>query len=266
MRRRLLILAGAFLFMVFMQSAVLAQTEQLRPNRLNLTPEQTAKMAELRKQHQEEAAEARAELIKARAEVQSMMAQDNPDLNALELAMNRVSQLENASRIKAIKNAETLKALLTEEQQQMLTRGRGILSFRAIQGMRGTFRGERGSLSNRSRTFRGRRGQTYLNRSGGRGEGFDRGAVRGGRGAGFGRGIMRGGRGMQPSAVRFTIPPGRDVRLRGRNIPPEQGSTGNLREDIFMRGWRNFRDRSGRDIKPPTVPPPTPPPPPPSNR
>lgn len=193
MRYRLFTLAGAVLLVVTTQNAVYAQVRPNWQSRLDLTDEQKAQIEELTEQHGTAAAEASAEIIKARAEVQSLRIQPDPDLNALLRAMNRLSELENTHQIEAMKHRKALENVLTEEQREKLrlvgrAAGTSFPRFRAGLGR---------AFGSRARSFtRGLRG--------------------------FERGIQLGrGRGIPPQADARFDRIGRGMRMRA--IRPQAG-------------------------------------------
>jgi len=215
------------------QTAALSQTERDRQAGLNLTDAQKAQLEELQERHRAEAAEARAELIKARAEVQSMMAEQDPDLDALQRAMNRVSELENASRIQMMRNRKAYEEVLTEEQRASLRAGARrlgtFLFMRARTGVRrGTVAGHRGF----SRPGRG--GRSLRDR----GRGTQR------------RGLSR----IPPAFGRSMLQQGIQRWRGGRSIPPVPRA-GELPHD-FDRGSMLMRLRNRRTGQPPPATPP----------
>lgn len=132
MRSRIFALAGAVLLVAATPNAAFTQIGQGRQiimDSLDLTDAQKAQFEQMQEQHRAEAAEARAEIIKARAEVQSMRAMPDTDLNALQGAMNRLSELENAQIIQAMKNRKSFEDVLTEEQREQLRSARGAGAF-----------------------------------------------------------------------------------------------------------------------------------------
>ncbi len=153
-------LAGALLLVAATSGNAIAQTEEtsqpgrIRQGRLELTDAQKEQITQLREQHREASAEAAAEIIKARAEVQSLMVQTDTDLDALQRAMNKLSELENARKIQSMKNIQAYMNLLTDEQKSRMRSGlRGGMSFfiqgrmgggRAFQGRKGDFTRGRG--------------------------------------------------------------------------------------------------------------------------
>ena len=237
MRRGIFTLAGAVLLVAATQTVALSQTERGWQDRLNLTDAQKAQLEELQERHRAEAAEARAELIKARAEVQSMMAQQDPDLNALQRAMNRVSELENASRIQTMRNRKACEETLTEEQRATLRSGARRL---------GTFLFMRDRMGRSRRPTSGHRGFSRPGRGGqslwGRGRGTQR------------RGLSR----ISPAAGRNMLRQGIQRWRGGRSIPPT-AQAGELPHGL---DWRSMLMRL-RNRRTDQVPPATPPPPPP---
>ncbi len=232
MTRGTMMMAGAFLLAGTLQTAAPAQTgvqvQARRPARFELTEEQRTQLAELRAQQREAADEARAELIRVRAEVQALQVERDVDLRALEQAMNRLSQLENALIIKGIQNARELAGVLTAEQRQQF-------GARSVMGTgSGVIGPAAGRMSGRSYARAGNRmmrpGRAAGNRPGALGRN-----ARGWGGRGADRAIRPGTLSEQwRNAPRRMIPPaaegaelpgaGRLLLRRGRStVPPPQG-------------------------------------------
>jgi len=129
-------LAGAMLVLAATGGNAIAQTEEVRQARpvrqtgVELTDAQNEQIAQLQKQHREASAEAAAEINKAKAEVQSLMVLTDTDLNALQRAMNTLSELENAQKIQGMRHAQAFQDILTDEQKSQMRAGRGgAMSF-----------------------------------------------------------------------------------------------------------------------------------------
>ena len=235
-------LAGALLLVTAMGGNAIAQTEEtsqtrrVRQTGVELTDAQTEQLAQLREQHREASAEAAAEIIKARAELQSLMVQTDTDLNALQRAMNELSELENAQKIQSMKNTQVCMNLLTDEQKSQMRSGlRGEMSF-FMQGRMGGGR----ALQGRGNFFQGRRGN------------FTRGRGQQGR---FTQGRNMGRRGSWGNNRGF----GRVQPQRGnRNIPPMQGRFGNVNPSGSGMRMRARIHVPGSALPPPSAPPPPP--------
>lgn len=225
MRSRIFALAGAVLLVAATPNAAFTQIGQGRQiimDSLDLTDAQKAQLEQMQEQHRAEAAEARAEIIKARAEVQSMRAQPDTDLNALQRAMNRLSELENAHMIQAMKNREAYKDVLTEEQREQLGSARGAGAFFLLSTRFGY---GRASFGRAGSGMRGRNPRSMR---------------------GFGRGIQPwGGRGIPPGA-------GAGFYRGGWGNPASlrmEGHWGNV--DLRTNWMRARMQRPGRVTPPP---------------
>lgn len=234
MRRILITLIGAVLILAGSALGAAAQEAggaQAAQDPLKLTPEQTTKIEQIRKQHQAAMAKQQGDLIKARAEVAALRIQPEPDLRALQRAMDAESQLQNALQIQQMKNRKELEAVLTPEQlaarqgrgmramagARMGAAGRAGMGVRIRQGRSG-MRGARGAV--RTAVRPGMRGMT-----GGRQGAVRRRAVgtpppRGmsemRQGAGFGRGMgVQSGAGFGRMVRQGIHAPG-----TGRTTPP----------------------------------------------
>ncbi len=224
-------MAGALLLVAVTGGNATAQTEEtsqtrrVRQTRLELTDAQKEQIAELRQQQREASAEAAAEIIMARAEIQSLMIKPDTDLNALQRAMNKLSELENAQKIQRMKNLQAYTSLLTDEQKSQMRSGlRGEMSF-FIQGRMG----DRSFTGIRDRQIRFSQGRTRSSRT-------------------------RSTRGARSNHRGF----GRAQQQRGnRNIPPMQGRFGEMNSN--ERGMRmRARIHAPGNTPPPAVPPPPP--------
>jgi len=144
------------------QTEETSRTRRVRQTGVELTDAQMEQIAQLREQHREASAEAAAEIIKAKAEVQSLRVLTDTDLDALQGAMNRLSELENARKIQSMKNIQAYMNLLTDEQKsQMRSDRRGGMSF-FMQGRMGrshAFQGRGNSFQGRRRNITRGRGQ-----------------------------------------------------------------------------------------------------------
>lgn len=211
-------MAGALLLVAAMGGNAIAQTEEtgqtrrVRQTRVELTDVQKEQIKQLRQQQRKASAEAAAERIKARAEVQSLIVQTDTDLNALQRAMNKLSELENAQKIQSMKNLQAYTSLLTDEQKSQIRSGRGAGMSLFMQGRMGEGHAFRG----RGNSFHGRRG----NFTGGRGQ---RGRFTQGRSR-SNRSINRGFRRVQPQRGNRAIPPAGQARFgrvgRSGTAPP----------------------------------------------
>lgn len=216
------------------QTVETGQTRRVRQTRLELTDAQKEQIAQLQEQHREASAEAAAERIKARAEVQSLMVQTDTDLNALQRAMNKLSELENAQKIQRMKNLQAYSSLLTDEQKSQIRSGRGAGMSLFMQGRMGDGQAFRG----RGNSFQGRRG----NFTGGRGQQgrFTQGRNMGSRGnRGNNRGFGRVGR-------------------SGAAHPPMQGRFGKVNPSESGMRMRARIHVPGSALPPPSAPPPPP--------
>ena len=227
MRSRMMAMAGALLLVAatggnaIAQTVETGQTRRVRQTRLELTDAQKEQIAQLQEQHREASAEAAAERIKARAEVQSLMVQTDTDLNALQRSMNKLSELENSQKIQQMRHARACQDLLTDEQKSQMRSGlRGERSF-FLQGRMG------------GRSFTGIRDR--LSR--------------------FSQGRTRSARNARSNNRGF----GRSQQQRGnRNIPPMQGRFGNV---VPRESGMRMRARihvPGSALPPPSAPPPPP--------
>ncbi len=86
----------------------------------NLTPEQSAKLAELKAQRLKEVAPLRNELIAKRAELRALWAQTNPDEAKIKAKQHEITELENKLQEKMTEHRLGCRNVLTPEQQAQL--------------------------------------------------------------------------------------------------------------------------------------------------
>ena len=218
------------------QTEEASQTRRVRQTMVELTDAQKEQIAQLQEQHREASAEAAAERIKARAEVQSLMVQTDTDLNALQRAMNKLSELENAQKIQSMKNMQAYMNLLTDEQKSQIRSGRGDGMSFFMQGRMGEGRAFQG----RGNSFQGRSRRGTFTRGRGQQGRFTQGRNMGSRGnRGNNRGFVRGGR-------------------SGAAPPPMQGRFGNVNPNESGMRMRARIHVPGSALPPPSAPPPPP--------
>jgi Spy/CpxP family protein refolding chaperone len=204
------LLAGA-LMVAGLQTSVLAQPLAGLKDRLGLSDEQVTRLERLRTDHQTAAEKARAELIKAEADVLSLRVNPDRDLKALEAAIKKVGDLRTAQQIAALRNQEACLQVLTPEQRQKLKALQGTgnrpMGGRALMGGRmggraligGRLGGRAltgGRLGGRNRPMINRRPGRNIPPMAGQGMGLGMGQ---GMGAGM-RGMMQG-QGWQPGQL-----------------------------------------------------------------
>ncbi len=86
----------------------------------NLTAEQSAKLKELREQHEKEVLPLRNELISKRVELRSLWLQANPDEAKIKAKQHEITELENKLREKMTEHRLESQKILTPEQQAQL--------------------------------------------------------------------------------------------------------------------------------------------------
>jgi len=86
----------------------------------NLTPEQSAKLAELKAQRLKEVLPLQKELIAKRAELRALWAQTNPDEAKIKAKQHEVTELENTLQEKMTNYRLECRNVLTPEQQAQL--------------------------------------------------------------------------------------------------------------------------------------------------
>ena len=221
MRRSMWMMLGSGLLVAALSTGAQAQISARLFEGIELTDEQQARLTEMREQHQQAAETARAEMIKARAELDALMVVSDLDIAAIERAMRKVSDLQVADRVRALRNQEQRLSIFTEEQRARIDALRGRAASRGGMG-------------------RAAGGRTGIRQ--GRGS-----AVRG-RGLGIRQAPGRPARGSAGRAIPPQAGFGRGV---GRNIPPQAGfglGTGRMAPGS-LRG-----QRAGRFGPPPTQP------------
>ncbi len=137
--------------------------------RLDLTPEQTATIQEIRDSKRAEHADVKRELMKSRNRLQGEMLEDEPDLKKIRSIAKRQGELHAQMMVARIETRLAIRDVLTDEQRDMF--------FSAGVGQ--------GCGKGHGKAFRGRGGQGPEFR-GGPGHG------RGGRGQGMGQGGPHG--------------------------------------------------------------------------
>ncbi|MFC1499484.1 Spy/CpxP family protein refolding chaperone [Candidatus Zixiibacteriota bacterium] len=235
MKRTTGLLAGAALCMVMTQVGTSAQQGEMMQRqrvqqRPELTEEQKTEIQQIRERHQEAMIEAQAALVQARADLQKLMLEKEPDLRDLEQAMNALSRLENAQKIQSIRNRAEIMQVLPEDQQQRFNRAAGILAFR-------------GAMSSRLTGFN-------------RGRGIMPGYTGRGRGQGVrpGRSFMGRGRGSMQGGARSGQGGNTGMMNRGRMIPPVPQNEEQFNRQGMMR--RGMAGVGGRSVVAPPPPPP----------
>jgi Spy/CpxP family protein refolding chaperone len=221
------------------QRAVRPQ-RQVMTRQIELTDAQREEMKAITERHREAAAESRAALIQARADLDALRVGTDPDLRELERAMNALSQLENAAKIQALRNRTEMMGVLTDEQKAQL--GRTALYAGVM--------GRAGMAGRRNAVGRGM-GRFHQGRAGGRG-----------RGVGSGRGWNTPGRNWR------AVPGGvydQGRLFRNRIVPPGDES-GVMMQEMFRDrfgardavGERMLRGRGRAAAPPPATTPPPP--------
>ncbi len=160
-----MILASALL-VAGLQTQVAAQPFAGLKDRLGLTDDQMTRLEQLQQTHQTAAQAAQAEMVKAQAEVQSLMMAPERDMRALETAIRKLNELQTTQQIEALKHQEAYKQVLTAEQREKLTAlgeigrafaGRAVMGGRmggrAMAGRGWSAMGLRGRAGMRGRTF-----------------------------------------------------------------------------------------------------------------
>ena len=132
------LLAGALL-VAGLQTAVQAQALTRLKDQLGLTDEQVSRLEKLRADHQTAAQKARAEMIKAEAELRSLKVSPDRDMRAMEAAIKKIGDLRTAQQIANLRNREACLQVLTPEQREKLKTlqgtGRGMMGLGLGQGM-----------------------------------------------------------------------------------------------------------------------------------
>jgi hypothetical protein len=242
MKRTTLALLAGTLMVAGLQTSVLAQPLTGLKDRLGLSDEQVSRLEKLQTDHQTAAEKARAEMIKAEAEVLSLRVNPDRDLKALEAAIKKVGDLRTAQQITGLRNQEACLQVLTPEQRQKVTAlrggGAGLLGY-----------GQGGRMGGRA-LMGGRVGVRAL--MGGR---VGVRALMGGRvGRRMGGRALMGGRNQPMMNQR-----------PGRNIPPMTGQGAGQGAGIGMRGMmpgqgrqpgQMLRQFMGRRMNRPAVTPP----------
>ena len=203
MRKIVLTLTAAALVLAVALPAQAQMAERWKDT-LELTEQQTTQLQELHKQHQEEMAAGRAELIKAQAELRALQVVPERDIAAMEKAIREVARLRTEQQVAALKNREESLQVLTEAQRTKLETLRRARQGRAMDGRAGR------GMSGRGMSGRGthRPGMRTGRRPGGMGSGM------------MGSGRM--GRDMQPRAG-MGHGPGRGIHAPGTGrgvLPP----------------------------------------------
>jgi Spy/CpxP family protein refolding chaperone len=266
MRRAVTTFVGCAVLVAGLASAAQAQPFRGMQGQLDLTEEQQAQIKELQARHNEAARAARAEIIKAEAEIQALMLDPDRDLAALERAMKAKSNLEIEERIRALGALQEYRTVLTEEQLAVL----GNMGREAFGRGRNT--------GGRFGVVVGGRGSRVVGRSGRAGvHGRSmRNSGRSGRAGVRGRSLRVSGRsgraGVRGRSLRDSSRSGRaGVRNqpmgRGRGIPPQagagfgpgpnRGQMGRPSSDDVdsLRGTfqRRMRTRQGAAVPPPSA-------------
>jgi len=235
MRRITGLMAGAAVLMVVMQAGISAQqTQQVQSwqQRLDLTDEQKAEINQISERHREAALEAQSALIQARADLNKLMLETDPDLRDMERVMNALSQLENAQKIQSIRNRAEIMEVLPEDQRLLFNRTAGFLGARRAMSSRSTgFDRGRGTIQGRSRSGR------------------ERSAMSGYSGLNRGRGSMPGRAGSWRGG-------NTGMMNRGRMIPPVPQNDEQFNRQGMMMGRGMVGGRGRGSVAPPPPPPP----------
>jgi Spy/CpxP family protein refolding chaperone len=88
--------------------------------RLNLTDEQRKKLESMRVEHQKQQIAHRAKLQTATLELRQLMRADKPDKAAIERTMNEIAKLRVDGNMRRFNHLQSMRELLTPEQQQAL--------------------------------------------------------------------------------------------------------------------------------------------------
>ena len=105
---------------------------------LNLTPEQKARIGELRKKLKEENAQLIGTMVTKKIELQSLWSNPNADAAAIQAKEKEMRTLQNEMRDKAVQMRLEARKILTPEQIAKLGQGRGFGSCGGP-GFRGGF-------------------------------------------------------------------------------------------------------------------------------
>lgn len=224
MRRTQFVILASALMVAGFQTQVAAQPFTGLKDRLGLTDEQTTRLEQLQQAHRTAAQEAQAEMIKLRAEVQSLMMAPERDMRALETAIRRLNEFQTTRQIEALKNQEAYKQVLTPEQREKLealSGTRRALAGRAVMG---------GRMGGRALAGRGR-------------------GMTGGRG-------MMGQRGRTPGRTGRMMTAPRWDRRGGRAIPPAAGQGAGAAPMSPGQMLRGRIRTPGAQVAPPPPPPP----------
>ncbi len=106
---------------------------------LNLTPEQKAKIGELRKKFKEENAQLIGTMVTKRIELQSLWSNPNADAAAIQAKEKEMRALQDEMKDKAVQMRLEARKVLTSEQIARLGQGRGFGPCGG-RGFRGGFR------------------------------------------------------------------------------------------------------------------------------
>ena len=96
----------------------------------NLTPEQSAKLKELREQHDKDTLPLRNELIAKRAELRNLWSQGNPDEAAIKAKQQEINDLRNKLQDSMTEYRLEVGKILTPEQQAQLQSSRPGWDYR----------------------------------------------------------------------------------------------------------------------------------------
>jgi len=83
----------------------------------NLTPEQEAKIQQLRSAQLERSLKHRAQMDELRARKRSLMLEKNPDMNAVNAVVDQMTAMRGDMMKEAIKHRQEIRNLLTDEQR-----------------------------------------------------------------------------------------------------------------------------------------------------
>ena len=96
----------------------------------NLIPEQSAKLKELREQHDKEALPLKNELTAKRAELKNLWLQGNPDEAAIKVKQQEINDLRNQLQDKMTGHRLEVAKILTPEQRAQLQSARPGMGYR----------------------------------------------------------------------------------------------------------------------------------------